>query len=69
MEAAGSTKAGERQATPDGNGLLLWQLEIPARSKRTVTLSYTVEYPTGLPELTTDHYQLKRQLLELESNF
>jgi uncharacterized protein (TIGR02231 family) len=57
------------ETTPSSDGLLLWQLEIPAASKRTVTISYTVEYPTGLPEVPLEQERLKRQLEELEQKF
>jgi hypothetical protein len=38
----------EPSATPGEDGLVKWDFEIPAKSQKTFTLKYQVEYPTDL---------------------
>jgi uncharacterized protein (TIGR02231 family) len=55
---------------PDADGLLLWKLDLVAKSTTRITISYAVEYPTDLAT-TEDQAEerLKMHLRELEAQF
>jgi len=62
------------EVSPSSDGLLLFHLDLAARSKKRLTISYTVEYPTDFNFAQTTETQqpkekIMRQLMDLESLF
>lgn len=63
----------EPEVKPNTDGILCWTLEVPARQKQVVNISYSLDYPTELPKAVSDDDKaaapMHRQIMKLEAAF